>query len=236
MQHLNLAFIENANDFPPISQALIEPNGLLGIGQKLSSQLLIGAYSRGVFPWFNAGEPVLWWSPDPRACFYPNEFKPSSSLKKLINQQKYTVSLNYSFQSVIQKCAEVSSNRKETWINTPMIEAYLQLHKEGLAHSIEVWNRNNELVGGLYGVSLGQLFFGESMFYREPNTSKIALGYLINHCQHAQFPIIDCQMPNPHLMSLGAKKLSRIEFLDYLNSYKDKKIPEDMWSPKWLNY
>ncbi len=231
---LELPYIERASDFPDVNTALVEPNGLLAFGNNLSNDVLLGAYYRGVFPWFNPGEPVFWWSPDPRAAFYPDHTLPSKSLLKQLRKPGFKVTLNADFSGVIEKCAESSANRTATWITQDMIKAYTNLHLAGFAHSLEVW-QENQLVGGLYGVSLGKLFFGESMFHRATNASKVALFYLLKHCQSQQFPLVDCQMPNPHLMRLGAKEVSRQDFLRYLYQYRDEKIPSDFWAAKTLS-
>jgi leucyl/phenylalanyl-tRNA--protein transferase len=231
---IEIAYIEKPQDFPEVTQALGEPNGLLGFGSQLSTELLLAAYSRGIFPWFNDGEPVFWWSPDPRAAFFPNQIKLSRSLLKTLRKRIFKVTLNQAFQDVMMKCAEPHPNRPATWITREMLQAYCQLHHMGFAHSIEVWQKDN-LVGGLYGVSLGRLFFGESMFHRATDASKVALFYLIEHCKSADFPLIDCQLPNPHLLRLGAKEVPRREFVSYLYQYKDEKIPEEFWKTKVLS-
>lgn len=231
---IELPYIQKPEDFPAVSKALDEPNGLLGFGQVLSVELLLSAYRRGIFPWFNPGEPVFWWSPDPRAAFFPEITKPSKSLHKKLKKRQFQVTLNKAFHQVIAQCAERQPNRPETWITQEMQIAYGQLHEAGYAHSIEVW-LNEQLVGGLYGVSLGKLFFGESMFHRATDASKIALFYLMAHCRSADFPIIDCQLPNSHLMSLGAKQVSREDFLGYLYNYRDAEIDIDFWQPKVLS-
>ena len=231
---LELPFIEQPDDFPDVTQALHDPNGLLGFGCVLSNELLINAYYQGIFPWFNPGEPVFWWSPDPRAGFFPEHSNPSKSLRKVLRQANFKVTLNHDFHGVITACAEATPNRPATWITEEMVAAYGNLHEEGVAHSVEVWQQQ-QLVGGLYGLSLGQLFFGESMFHRASNASKVALFYLMQHCRSAGFPLIDCQMPNPHLMSLGAKEVSRTEFLSYLKQYRDQTVPPNFWQPSELS-
>jgi leucyl/phenylalanyl-tRNA--protein transferase len=231
---IEIAYISEPEDFPEVARALKEPNGLLGFGYRLTTELLQTAYSRGIFPWFNEGEPVFWWSPDPRAVFYPDRTRPPRSLSKVLRKPKFKVTLNHAFQQVIHKCGEPHPNRPATWITPEMIQAYCLLHQQGFAHSVEVW-LDNELVGGLYGVSLGKLFFGESMFHRATDASKVALFYLIEHCKSAGFPVIDCQLPNPHLMRLGAKELSRNDFMDYLSQYKGVKIECEFWQPKQLS-
>ncbi len=231
---IELPFIQKPEDFPPVSEALADPNGLLGFGDILSIDLLLSAYRRGIFPWFNEGEPVFWWSPNPRAAFYPDKTSPSRSLIKRLRKRNYQVTINQSFHQVIAQCAQRFVNRPETWITREMQIAYGQLHEAGYAHSVEVWS-DEQLVGGLYGVSMGQLFFGESMFHRSTDASKIALFYLLEHCKSANFPLIDCQLPNPHLMSLGAKQVSREDFLSYLYNYRDKDVHPDFWRTRVIS-
>ncbi|WP_144394793.1 leucyl/phenylalanyl-tRNA--protein transferase [Pleionea sediminis] len=230
---IELPYIERPDDFPPVEQALVAPNGLLAFGSCLSDELLVAAYYQGIFPWFNPGEPVFWWSPNPRAAFFLDDLKPAKSLLKTLRKTRFTVTLNHDFSGVIRHCAEYSKNRPSTWITNEMIKAYENLHQNGVAHSTEVW-LDDQLVGGLYGVSMGHLFFGESMFHRATDASKVALFYLAKHCANAGFPLIDCQMPNPHLMRLGAKEVSRREFLRYLYEYRDKKVPLNFWSSQDL--
>ncbi|NVJ59988.1 MAG: leucyl/phenylalanyl-tRNA--protein transferase [Gammaproteobacteria bacterium] len=225
---IELPLIELPEDFPSPLEALVEPNGLLGFGYLLSNELLIKAYYEGIFPWYNPSEPVFWWSPDPRAAFFTNQISPSKSMLKVLRKKEFTISINQRFDQVIEACAEPVENRPSTWISAEMIHAYQQLHRAGYAHSIEV-SQQDQLVGGLYGISLGKLFFGESMFHRAPNASKVALHYLVKWCNEHDFPFIDCQMPNSHLLSLGAKEVSRAEFLSYLYQYRDEKVPREMW-------
>ena len=197
--------------FPPPERALIEPNGLLAVGGDLSCKRLIQAYSKGIFPWFNEDEPILWWSPDPRMVLFPEELKISRSLRKALQKHNYQVSADRSFDQVIAGCAEPRRNQRGTWINPGMIKAYRELHRMGHAHSVETWI-DGKLAGGLYGVALGRAFFGESMFSRTTDASKIALVHLVKQLARWRFGIIDCQMKTAHLASFGAREIKRTQF------------------------
>ena len=210
--------------FPPIELALIEPNGLLAIGGSLDPEWLLCAYSQGIFPWYEDGQPILWWSPDPRLILTPGLLKVSRSLKRLIKKQSYEITFDTAFRDVIRNCAESRSEGAGTWITDQMQAAYSVLHDKGYAHSVEVW-ASGELVGGLYGVALGKVFFGESMFSKEDNTSKLALVYLIRQISSWGIELIDCQVSSDHLLTLGAIEISRSEFLQGLNKlvqFEDK--------------
>lgn len=184
---------------------LAEADGLIAIGGDLSINRLILAYKNGIFPWYNEGEPILWFAPNPRFVLYPKKLKVSKSMKQLINKNEYLITINKCFEEVIKNCKKVKrKNQNGTWITKDMEHAYTDLHKKGIAHSIEVWNKNKELAGGLYGVNLGTVFFGESMFHKENNTSKLALIYL---AKNFNFSIIDCQVYTKHLASLGAENI-----------------------------
>ncbi len=208
-------------DFPPLNKALREPNGLLAAGGDLRPERLIQAYRHGCFPWFQDGQPILWWSPDPRTVLLPDELHVSRSLAKVLRQGRYQVSFDQAFAEVIRACAAPRSYAAETWITSPMQDAYLELHKSGIAHSVEVW-RDGELVGGLYGLAMGQLFFGESMFSRADNASKVGFVTLVERLKAWGFVLIDCQMPTEHLLSLGARTISRDEFARYLSRHLDQ--------------
>ncbi len=197
---------------PDPQTALVEPNGLLAIGGSLSPQRLEAAYRAGIFPWFSPGEPLLWWSPDPRAIIRPNSLHISRSLRRTLKRHDFTLSLDQSFDAVVEACAAPRADQPGTWITTEMKAAYSRLHVIGLAHSIEVW-RAGELIGGLYGVSIGRAFFGESMFSRATNGSKIAMAGLCAQLRAWEFDFLDCQMPTEHLMRLGATCLPRGQFL-----------------------
>ncbi|ALE87560.1 leucyl/phenylalanyl-tRNA--protein transferase [Pseudomonas versuta] len=207
--------------FPPLNKAMREPNGLLAAGGDLSADRLIQAYRHGCFPWFSEGQPILWWSPDPRTVLLPEELHVSRSLGKLLRQQRYQVSFDRDFASVIQACAAPRSYADGTWITDEMQNAYIELHARGFAHSVEIWD-NGELVGGLYGLAMGQLFFGESMFSRADNASKFGFATLVRHLQAWGFVLIDCQMPTGHLESLGARSIPRQQFAEYLRDHLDQ--------------
>tara|TARA_R110000868_G_scaffold189321_3_gene432248 strand:+ start:611 stop:1291 length:681 start_codon:yes stop_codon:yes gene_type:complete len=213
-------------DFPPLNKALREPNGLLAAGGDLRPERLIQAYRHGCFPWFQDGQPILWWSPDPRTVLLPDALHISRSLAKVLRQGRYQVTFDQAFPAVIRACAAPRSYATETWITSPMQEAYLALHERGVAHSVEVW-RDNELVGGLYGLAMGQLFFGESMFSRADNASKVGFVTLIERLRAWGFVLIDCQMPTEHLLSLGAQTISRAEFSRYLSIHLDQPSQAD---------
>ncbi|MDX1370657.1 leucyl/phenylalanyl-tRNA--protein transferase [Pseudomonas sp.] len=207
--------------FPPLAKALHEPNGLLAAGGDLSAERLIAAYRHGCFPWFQDDQPILWWSPDPRTVLLPEELHVSRSLAKVLRQARYQVTFDRDFAKVIQACAEPRDYAGGTWITTPMQHAYLELHRRGIAHSVEVW-RNDELVGGLYGLAMGRLFFGESMFSRADNASKVGFVTLVEQLKAWGFALIDCQMPTQHLHSFGAKQIARADFADYLKQHIDQ--------------
>ncbi len=208
--------IDSISLFPPVETALREPNGLLAVGGDLTPQRLLAAYYRGIFPWFNEGDPILWWSPDPRMVLFPGELKISRSLRKLLIKRQYQIFTDRSFTQVMEACAAPRSGQVGTWIHPQMIAAYSALHEMGLAHSVETWI-DGELVGGLYGVALGKVFFGESMFSRQPDASKIALVHLVKQLQYWEYGMIDCQVRTSHLASLGAREISRTEFSQKLD-------------------
>ena len=207
-----LAADDETTPLPDPETALADPNGLLAIGGSLSAQRLEAAYRAGIFPWYSPGEPILWWSPDPRAIIPMGEFHVSRSLARALRRLDYTVSLDQAFDAVVQACAAPRADQPGTWITPEMQTAYRCLHRVGLAHSIEVW-RDGTLIGGLYGVSLGRAFFGESMFSRATNGSKIAMAWLCAQLRAWDFHFLDCQMPTEHLFRLGAQTLPRRRFL-----------------------
>ena len=207
--------------FPPLAKAMREPNGLLAAGGDLSADRLIQAYRHGCFPWFSEGQPILWWSPDPRTVLFPEELHISRSLGKLLRQQRYQVSFDRDFAGVIEACAAPRKDADGTWITDDMQNAYIELHARGHAHSVEVWD-DGELVGGLYGLAMGQLFFGESMFSRADNASKFGFATLVRPLQAWGFVLIDCQMPTDHLQSLGARSIPRLQFAEYLRNHLDQ--------------
>ncbi len=208
---------QNIDAFPHYQYALEEPNGLLAAGGDLNPQRILNAYSLGIFPWYNPGEPILWWSPNPRSVIYPKEFEASKSLKKTIRQNQFAVTFDTCFIDVIRKCAQPRADDSGTWIDGDIQKAYSELHKLGYAHSVECW-KNDELVGGLYGIAMGGVFFGESMFSTHSNASKVAFAALCRQLTMWDFNLIDCQVHNPHLESLGAIEISREVFLAKLNT------------------
>ena len=207
--------------FPPVEAA--EDYGLLAVGGDLSSERLLLAYSLGIFPWYNPGEPVLWWSPDPRCVLFPNNLHVSRSLKRFMRKQSYRVSFNQNFPGVIYWCRRLRAgiDGSGTWITPEMKKAYIRLYELGFAHSVECWD-GDQLVGGLYGICLGRCFFGESMFSRGKNASKVVLVHLIAHLQEKGFTLLDCQQTTDHLISMGAEEISRKEFQQYL---QDAAVP-----------
>ncbi|WP_429212874.1 leucyl/phenylalanyl-tRNA--protein transferase [Metapseudomonas resinovorans] len=208
-------------EFPPLGRAMREPNGLLAAGGDLSPERLIQAYRHGCFPWYQEGQPILWWSPDPRTVLAPQEIHVSRSLAKLLRQERFRVTFDQAFAAVIEGCAGPRNYTDGTWITPAMQAAYLELHRRGVAHSVEVW-QHDELVGGLYGLAIGKLFFGESMFSRTDNASKVGFATLVHHLHQWGFVLIDCQMPTQHLQSFGAHTISREKFSRYLQLYLDQ--------------
>ncbi len=209
--------------FPPTNLAMTNPDGLLAIGGDLTAEWLLAAYSKGVFPWFNEDDPILWWTPNPRSILLIDNLKVSKSLAKLISQQKFKVTFDQQFTAVIENCANINRPDQEgTWIIDSMLSAYKNLHQQGFAHSVEVW-LDDELVGGLYGVAVGKVFFGESMFAKESNASKVALVTLAQKLGDWGFRMIDTQIETSHLNSLGASLISREKFETILK--KDIKLP-----------
>lgn len=209
-----------ATSFPPLEKALRDPDGLLAIGGTLSEERLLDAYTKGIFPWFNQGQPVMWWSPDPRCVLFPKEIKISRSLTKRIKQGSFKVTYNTAFWNVINECAAARNGIDDTWITNEIKEAYFNLYKLGYAHSVECW-LGNKLVGGLYGMAMGKIFFGESMFSRASDASKVALVNLSEQLAAQDFKLIDCQVHSKHLQSLGAKPIQRKLFIQFLNNYCD---------------
>ncbi len=201
--------------FPHVSQALSHPNGLLAAGGDLSPARLLEAYRHGIFPWFGEGDPILWWSPDPRMVLIPQGFKISHSLRKTLRHGAYQLRTDTAFEQVMRACAAPRDGQDGTWIQEEMVRAYCELHRLGYAHSVETW-MDDELVGGLYGIGIGKMFYGESMFSRRTDASKIALAHLCAQLQRWNFGMIDCQMNTPHLASLGAHEIPRKEFLSRL--------------------
>ncbi|KAF0100651.1 MAG: leucyl/phenylalanyl-tRNA--protein transferase [bacterium] len=215
-----IPWLRPSDPFPPLERALAEPNGLLAAGGDLSVPRLLDAYRRGIFPWFNAGEPILWWSPDPRMVLFPDEFKVSRSLKKRLARADYEVRVDTAFARVMGECAAPRAGAGGTWVSPAMIAAYCALHEAGHAHSVETWMHGEngpELAGGLYGVAIGRVFYGESMFSRRSDASKIALAQLVRFLAARGFGVIDCQMNTAHLASLGAREIPRRDFAALLD-------------------
>lgn len=211
-----VALLDRHTPFPPVEEALRQPNGLLAIGGDLSPERLLAAYARGIFPWFDADQPILWWSPDPRMVLYPEELKISRSLSRRLRRDDYQVRFNTAFGAVIAACAATMRPGQDgTWITDTMIAAYTRLHAAGYAHSVETWI-DGQLAGGLYGVAIGRMFYGESMFHRVSDASKIAFVHLVRHLRAQGFGLIDCQMETTHLASLGARPIARRVFLQQL--------------------
>ncbi len=200
--------------FPPAK--LADENGIIAVGGDLGPDRLLNAYSNGIFPWFNEGEPIVWWSPDPRLVLFTDELHISKSMKKLINREEFTVTFNTKFEEVIRNCSQPRTYEKDTWISEDMIQAYVLLHKMGYAISTEVW-KDKKLVGGLYGIGMGKCFFGESMFFKEKNASKFGMIKLTQKLLSLNIPFIDCQVTTEHLVSLGAREISRNEFLKFIS-------------------
>ncbi len=214
-----LLWLELEDPFPPTSQAFADPNGLLCAGADLSPARLLDAYTHGIFPWYSPGEPILWWSPAPRCVIYPEQFHVSRSLQKRLRKTDYSIRINTAFAEVMQACASAGTRaEKGSWITQAMLDAYCEMHALGWAHSLEVW-RDKELVGGVYGLAIGKVFFGESMFSRETDASKIALFHLCQALRKLDFNLLDCQVENPHLLSLGACNISRPVFQQALQTH-----------------
>ena len=228
-----IPWLRPQDPFPPVEAALAEPNGpngLLAAGADLSLERLLAAYRRGIFPWFNPGEPILWWSPDPRLVLFPDELRVSSSLKRVLKKGIFQVTMDRAFREVIVQCAELRKGRGEdTWITPKMIEAYTRLHEMGYVHSVESWLEGN-LVGGLYGVALGKAFFGESMFALRTDASKVAMVHLVRFLKERDFALIDCQQSTQHLKSFGAREIARSEFLRLLARFAGGGVDKPGWT------
>jgi leucyl/phenylalanyl-tRNA--protein transferase len=223
-----IPWLENGDPFPPLAQALTEPDGLLAAGADLSPTRLLTAYRSGIFPWYSAGQPLLWWSPDPRMVLFPAEFRMPRSLVKRLRHGDYEIRVDTAFETVMRNCAAPRSDAAGTWITPDMIAAYCELHRLGHAHSVETWI-NGELAGGLYGIALGRAFYGESMFAHAADASKIALAHLVRRLDHRQFGIIDCQMNTAHLARFGAREIPRREFSQHLAELVNYPQADDAW-------
>ena len=223
-----LTWIRSDDPFPPVERALDEPNGLLCAGGDLSLERLLEAYRRGIFPWYSRGEPLLWWSPDPRMVLHCEELKVPRSLGKSLRNKGFDVRVDTAFRDVLKKCSEPRKGERGTWLGPDMRAAYLQLHEAGYAHCFETW-REGELVGGLYGVAIGRMFYGESMFSRATDASKVALVHLVRFLKEKGFPLIDCQMNTPLLASLGGREIARRAFLRALSALVNYREPPGKW-------
>ncbi|WP_319024688.1 leucyl/phenylalanyl-tRNA--protein transferase [Microbulbifer hainanensis] len=219
-------------EFPPTSGALSDPNGLLAIGGDLSPDWLLAAYRRGIFPWYSDDQPILWWSPSPRCVVFPEHFAIRRSLRKTLRRGNFAVTFDRAFDAVVEACRAPRADAEGTWITDEMRDAYCEMHWRGHAHSVEVW-REQELVGGLYGVALGRIFFGESMFHRVTDASKVAFVHLVRQLELWGCPLIDCQVSNPHLTSLGAVEVSREDFERLLEAGVSKPAFPQPWSLTW---
>ena len=219
-------------DFPPIESALAAPDGLLAAGGDLSRDRLLQAYRHGIFPWYEAGEPILWWSPNPCSVLFPEQLRISRSLRKNLRNAGFTVTMDQAFARVISACSGKRDYTDATWITSEMKDSYLELHNLDIAHSVEVW-LDGRLVGGLYGIAMGQLFFGESMFSKESNASKVALVHLTGQLLVWGYKLIDCQVQSNHMDSLGACSIPRNDFQQYLEKFRDKQGTEGKWELDW---
>ena len=227
-----IPWLGSQSPFPPIETALAEPNGLLAAGGDLTPERLLDAYREGIFPWYSAGQPVLWWSPDPRMVLFVDEFRVARSLRQRVKQQRVEIRADTAFRSVIEACATTNRpGQAGTWITPAIIDAYSALHARGNAHSVEAW-RDGTLVGGLYGVAIGRVFFGESMFAREPDASKVALVHLIAILRARRFPLVDCQQETRHLASFGARPIPRRAFAELVAGLVHSSEPDGPWRPE----
>ncbi|MFC4699671.1 leucyl/phenylalanyl-tRNA--protein transferase [Glaciecola siphonariae] len=235
---LELFRLDHRLQFPAVDLALSEPNGLLAFGGDLNPQRLLQAYRQGIFPWFGEGEPLLWWSPDPRGVIMLDDFSPSKSLKKSIRKFAYSASMNKCFEEVISLCSKVprrtikhddEEHANTTWITDEMIDAYTELHHLGWAHSVEIWDKEQKLVGGLYGIAINGGFCGESMFHLRTDASKAAFFALAQHMRKHGMDFIDCQMVNPHLASLGCTELPRKDFMQMWQNACSQAVEEHCW-------
>ncbi|MDJ0813258.1 MAG: leucyl/phenylalanyl-tRNA--protein transferase [Woeseiaceae bacterium] len=214
--------------FPDVSEALTEPDGLLAAGGDLRPERLLAAYARGIFPWFEEGQPILWWSPDPRCVLWPDKLHVSRRLRQQLRNSSAELRCNTAFVDVMRACAAKRRSQQGTWITEDMMAAYERLHRDGWAHSIEIWD-GDRLVGGVYGLCIGRVFFGESMFSAEPNTSKMAMLGLTRHMQSTGLQLLDCQVASPHLFTLGAEFMSRAEFSAFLAAACSPPEPHNAW-------
>ena len=217
--------------FPPLDAALEEPNGLLAASPDLTPERLVDAYRRGIFPWYSGDQPVLWWCPDPRMVLYTDEFRVARSLRRVVKEGRFEIRADSAFRSVMEGCALIPRpGQLGTWITPAIVDAYCALHERGFAHSVEAW-RDGRLVGGLYGVAIGRVFFGESMFADEDDASKVALVHLVAMLRARDFPMIDCQQETAHLARFGARPIPRKAFADHLATLVNCAAPDSAWAP-----
>lgn len=221
--------------FPDPAEALREPDGLLAVGGDLSTARLINAYRHGIFPWYGEGDPILWWSPDPRTVLFPQRLHRSRSLRKLLRQRRFAVTMDRDFPAVIRACAGPRPGSDGTWLLPEMIDAYCALHVHGMAHSVEVWQQG-QLVGGLYGVAIGGAFFGESMFSRAANASKVALVHLCEYLSGLRVELIDCQVLTEHMQRMGAELMPRTQFMRRLVALRDRPVDRGSWDDGRLHF
>jgi leucyl/phenylalanyl-tRNA--protein transferase len=224
-----IPWLDSHDPFPPVEHALREPNGLLAAGGDLSPERLVDAYARGIFPWFGDEDPLLWWSPDPRMVLFVDELHVSRSLRRVLKSGRFTVTLDRAFADVMAGCAAPRANAAGTWITEDMLDAYSVLARRGFAHSVETWT-DGRLVGGLYGVAIGRMFYGESMFSRRTDASKVALVTLMRQLERWGFKMIDCQMSTDHLASLGAREIPRSAFLERMRQLVGQPDVPGPWS------
>ncbi len=229
-----LAESDGPEALPDPSGALSEPNGLLAAGGSLSPEWLLASYRQGIFPWFEHGQPILWWCPDPRTVLEPQDFRVSRSLRKTLRQQVFNVTADRDFTGVISACAQPRRYTNATWITPVMHEAYVRLHSCGWAHSFEAWH-DGELAGGLYGIAIGKVFFGESMFARRTDASKVAFWHAIRFLKDSGFELIDCQLPSAHLSRLGAVTVPRARFLERLQLLTEPPGEPGTWSDRFAD-
>jgi leucyl/phenylalanyl-tRNA--protein transferase len=219
-------------EFPPVETALAEPDGLLAAGGDLSLERLLDAYRHGIFPWFGEGEPILWWSPDPRMVFATEAIRQSTSMRRWLKHCDWTIRADSAFADVVSACGLPRPKQPSTWITQAMFDAYVRLHTRGHAHSVEVY-ADGELVGGIYGVAIGRMFFGESMFSAATNASKVALMALCRGLHQWQFPLLDAQVASPHLLSLGAFQMPRARFVAHVTDYCERPAVAGLWQDNW---
>lgn len=229
-----IPWLEGEPAFPPLERALAEPGGLLAAGGELTPEWLLAAYRRGIFPWFSGDEPILWWSPDPRLVLIPGEIRIHRSLRKVLRQGRFEIRIDTAFAEVMAQCAAPRAQGAGTWITPRMQTAYGRMHELGYAHSVECW-QHDKLVGGLYGMALGRAFFGESMFSRETDASKVALAHLARILDQLGFAVIDCQMTTPHLLSMGAREIGRSAFASGLDQWTRHGQAPGRWAQELAN-